>query len=116
MPRFGCTRECMVTTVEDGKVLATERLTATAQSIGPVLETERVSVLICGGIHPRFQQLLQGQNIEIVWGVMGDWQDVLQAYLNGTLQQDRTCCVHRRGREGCHFRRGYQGGKSNARI
>jgi predicted Fe-Mo cluster-binding NifX family protein len=116
MPRFGCTREFMVATVEDGTMLATERLPATAQNIGPVLEAEGVSVLICGGIHQRFQQLIQERNIEIIWGVMGYWQDVLQAYLNGTLQYDWTLCVRRRGREGCHFRWGYQGGENNARI
>ena len=107
MPRFGCTREFMVATIEDGTMLATERLPATAQNIGPVLEAEGVSV---------FQQLVQERNIEIVWGVMGYWQDVLKAYLNGTLQYDRTLCVHQRGREGCHFRWGYQGGENNARI
>lgn len=108
MPRFGCAREMIVATVEDGRVLATRRLAATTYDIQPLLDVEQVSVLICGGIHPRFQQLLQSRNIEIIWGVVGPWQDVLHAYLNGTLQRDHTLCGRRRIGEGCHHRQRYQ--------
>jgi predicted Fe-Mo cluster-binding NifX family protein len=116
MPRFGCTRECIVATVEDDRVLATERLTVTTRDIRSLFTAKRVSVLICGGIHPRFQHFLQGDKIDIIWGVVGNWQDVLQAYLNGTLQHDRVFCARKRGGERCHFRRGHQGGDSNASI
>lgn len=109
MPRFGCAREMIIATVEDGKVLATKCLTATAYDIQSLSDAEQVSVLICGGIHPRFQQLLQQQNVEIIWGVVGQWQDVLQAYLNGTLQYDHTLCWRRRAGKRHHPRQRHQG-------
>lgn len=94
MPRFGCTRDIMVISVTDGVVSATKRLTIAPRDLRPVLAEEQVSLVICGGIHPRFQQQLQQQQIGVVWGAVGPWRDVLQAYLNGTLQHDRNLCRH----------------------
>ena len=115
MPRFGFTREIMVVTVEGDKIVSRKRLTMTQEmfpSLPAMLTSERISVMICGGIHPRFQQAIQEQNIQIVWGVVGEWQDVLQAYLNGTLHSDPTFCLrlrHGRGhRRGSRFREGQQ--------
>ncbi len=108
MPRFGCAREVMVVTVEAGTVLATQRLTAATQDLQSLLVEEHVSLVICGGIHPRFQQRLQEQGIDIVWGVVGHWRDVLQAYLDGTLQHDHNLCMRRRQSERCQLRHRHQ--------
>jgi predicted Fe-Mo cluster-binding NifX family protein len=113
MPRFGFTREIMVVTVEGDKIVSRKRLTMTQEmfpSLPAMLTSERISVMICGGIHPRFQQAIQEQNIQLVWGVVGEWQDVLQAYLKGTLQSNPTFCLrHGRGhRRGSRFREGQQ--------
>ena len=106
MPRFGCTREIIVVTVEDGQIVSKKREQITPKTIMSLFASERISVMICGGIHPRFQQALQEQNIQLVWGVIGKWQDVLQAYLNGTLQSNPAFCLrHGRRRESC-FRGG----------
>jgi predicted Fe-Mo cluster-binding NifX family protein len=107
MPRFGFTRKIMVVTVEDGRIVSRKRLKMTPEtliSLPAVLASERVSVMICGGIHPRFQQAIQGQNIQLVWGVVGEWQDVLQAYLKGTLQSNPTFCLRHGRRRGSRFR------------
>ena len=108
MPRFGCTREVMVVTVEAGTVCATKRLTAAMPDLQPLLADEHVTILICGGIHPRFQQRLQQQHVEIVWGVVGDWRDVVQAYLDGTLRHNPNLCVPRRPHEECRLRHRHQ--------
>jgi predicted Fe-Mo cluster-binding NifX family protein len=108
MPRFGCTREMMVVTVEDGRIVSRKRVMMTPEmfvSLPAVLASEHISVMICGGIHPRFQQTLQGQNIQLVWGVVGDWQEVLQAYLNGTLQTNPAFCLRRDFRRDRRLRR-----------
>ena len=105
MPRFGCTREIIVVTVEGGQRVSLKRLTMTPEtlvSVPALLTSERVSVMICGGIHPRFQQGLRRHNIRFVWGVVGEWQDVLQAYLDGTLQSNPSFCL----RHGHGFKRG----------
>ena len=117
MPRFGCTREMIIVSVEDGKIISNKQLTITLQAdILRLAVSEQVSVLICGGIHPRFQQILQEQNIELVWGVVGEWQEVLQAYLEGTLQTNPTFCPHQGRRRGLRFRKRHTGGENYARI
>ncbi len=97
MPRFGCTRKIIVVIVEDGSAVATQELTlapGTLTTLPGLLASEQVSILICGGIHPRFQQMFQAHGIRLIWGVIGDWRDVLQAYLQGTLQTDPAFCLH----------------------
>ncbi len=106
MPRFGCTREIIVVTVEDGRIASRKRMKITPQTFMSLLASERVSVMICGGIHPRFQQVIQGQNIQLVWGVVGEWQDVLQAHLNDTLQPNPAFCPRHDRKRGSRFRGG----------
>jgi predicted Fe-Mo cluster-binding NifX family protein len=111
MPRFGFTREIIVVTVEDEKVVSNRRLTISQEellSLPAMLASEQVSVLICGGIHPRFQQAIQQQRIELIWGVIGDWQEVVSAYLDGTLQSNPAFCLcHGRGK-GTRLRAGHR--------
>jgi predicted Fe-Mo cluster-binding NifX family protein len=112
MPRFGCTREIMVVSIEDGRIASKKRLGITPEmflSLPTVLASEQVSVMICGGIHPRFQQAIQEQKIQLVWGVVGEWQEVLQAYMNGTLRSNSTFCLRHDSIRGYRLRRGRQG-------
>jgi predicted Fe-Mo cluster-binding NifX family protein len=111
MPRFGCTREVMVVTIEGGQIVSRKQVLITPErflSLPAVLASERVSVVICGGIHPRFQQMIQSQNIQLIWGVIGEWQDVLQAYLNGTLRSNPAFCLRNGSGRGYRLRRGQQ--------
>ncbi len=98
MPRFGCTREILIVAVENGKVISKKRLPVTQEmffSLPDFFGAEQVSMMMCGGIHPRFQQAIQEQNIELIWGLIGEWQEIVQAYLNGTLQSNPALCLHR---------------------
>lgn len=109
MPRFGCTHEILIVTVEDRNIISKRRLPVTQEkffSLPALLASEQVSVMICGGIHPRFQQAIQAQSIELIWGVMGEWQEIVQAYLNGTLQSNPAFYLYyRHGRhKGFRFR------------
>jgi len=114
MPRFGCTREMMIVTVEDGRIVSYRQMTVTPEmllTLSSVLAAEQVSVFICGGIQPHFQQAIQSQQIELIWGIVGEWQAVVQVYLQGTLQSDPSFCLRhglgqgRRLRQGQHRRR-----------
>jgi predicted Fe-Mo cluster-binding NifX family protein len=111
MPRFGCTREIIVVVVEGDRIAARKRVLMTPEmfvSLPELLASEQISVMICGGIHPRFQEAILRQNVQLVWGVVGEWQDVLQAYLNGTLQTNPSFCLHRGPRRGHRLRKGHQ--------
>jgi predicted Fe-Mo cluster-binding NifX family protein len=44
-----------------------------------------VSILITGGIQERFQEMFHQANIRVIWGVIGEIKDVLEAYQKGIL-------------------------------
>lgn len=48
-----------------------------------------VDILICGAITGYFARLLRAAGIEVIPGISGDPEEVLTAYLNGTLSNDR---------------------------
>lgn len=112
MPRFGMTREIIIASVADGKIASEKRVAMTAENfmtLPRMLSAEQVSVLICGGIHPRFQQAFEHEQIQVIWGVIGAWRDVIHAYLNDSLETDPAFCLHRHGfRRGFRFRQGQQ--------
>lgn len=118
MPRFGCAREITIVSVEDTDFALKKRIALSPEdvlSLPNILQAEQVSLVICGGIHSRFQQLLAKQHIRVLWGTVGDWQDVMRAYLDGTLQTTRCGCEHRGDGQGHRVRQG-QGGKCYAEI
>lgn len=102
MPRFGSTREMKVITVEDGSIVGNKQVSLTPQTFLPCLISEKVSVVICGGIHPRFQQAIRESGIQLIWGVVGEWEEVLQGYLKGTLQTNPIFCLSRRQHHRLH--------------
>lgn len=112
MPRFGLTREMIIATVANGKIASDKRLTMTAEmflTLPKIFIVEQVSVVICGGIHPRFQEAFERQQIQVIWGVIGEWRSVIRAYLDGSLQTDPAFCLHHHGhRRGFRFRQGQQ--------
>ncbi len=50
-----------------------------------ILVEAGVQVVIVGGIQERFQQMFCRQNIEVIWGIMGEIGDVIRAYHQGLL-------------------------------
>ena len=53
-----------------------------------LLTEEGVSVLLCGAVSKPLQIMLEDSGIDLVYGLRGMKDVVLQAYLNGTLQGD----------------------------
>jgi hypothetical protein len=50
-----------------------------------ILLRGKVEVIICGGCTKNFQEVLRGNNIEVIWGIAGELPDVLKAYRGHTL-------------------------------
>ena len=48
-----------------------------------------VDVLICGAVSRSFADLLKAAGIDIISGLSGDIEDILQAYFSGTLNQSK---------------------------
>lgn len=107
MPRFGCTRQLVIARIEDGQIAEQKQISLTNElfrELPTILIREQVTLMICGGIHPRFQHLLHQQQIEVLWGIRGEWSQVVQAYLEGTLLPDPRCRwqQHRPQQHGFH--------------
>jgi len=111
MPRFGCTRQLVIACIQRNEIVEQKQLTLTNESFGElpaILVSEQVTLMICGGIHPRFQHLLHQQQIEVAWGVRGEWRQAVQAYLAGTLQSNPQYCRPQRQHHGFHGHRNHQ--------
>ena len=44
-----------------------------------------VQAVIVGGIQERYQAMFLNNHIEVIWGVIGEVKDVIQAYIKDTL-------------------------------
>jgi predicted Fe-Mo cluster-binding NifX family protein len=87
-PRFDMTREVLILDKWGPGEETGEKM-----HLPPALPEDRLRILvqkgvqtvIVGGIQERFQQMFQRQDIEVIWGVMGKIEDVIQAYHQGLL-------------------------------
>jgi len=106
LPRFGLAREFALADLD----CTSEAILEMARSEWPSwrwpsvpewLKAEGASGVLCSGIHPRFQQALQDEGLWVVWGFMGEVQEVLQLWLlQGAVQgrgpaETSSCCRRR---------------------
>ena len=102
-PRFGCSAQFLVATVEEGGVWAQEVKDVSHLApwqLSEFLASLGVTKVICGGVHRRFQEELARCGIEIIWGVIGPAADALEALRAGTLRTDQFICPGWRGGRG----------------
>jgi hypothetical protein len=55
-------------------------------------------VVISGGMNQHFQSLFRRRGIEVIWGIIGEADDVLAAFMTGRLSPGMGCCLGRRKR------------------
>jgi predicted Fe-Mo cluster-binding NifX family protein len=71
------------------------------------LASQGVTKVIAGGVNWHLQEILRVHNIDVVWGIMGDVDEVLEFYLKKGLQDGMGPCPPTRGRRrrfrGFHF-------------
>lgn len=86
---FGHTPEFAVFEVENQSIVSEKVLSSGEAGHGAlagVLAQEKVDLLICGGIGGGAINALSGVGIEVLGGASGNVRQVVEAYLNGTLQ------------------------------
>jgi predicted Fe-Mo cluster-binding NifX family protein len=59
---------------------------ASADQICHLAMTEKVQVVICGGIEDTYYRYLVWKGIEVIDSVIGHYQSALNQYIRGTLQ------------------------------
>ncbi len=87
-PCFEYSSTMAIFTVEEGKVVA--QVDFPLESKVPydrvrLMRLEQVEVVICGGVQESFEDILQTNGIEVISWVSGKVEDLIRAYLAGTL-------------------------------
>lgn len=108
-PRFGCAREFLLVTHENGR--STDRTTVETAAVAPgrvpaLLESLGVTEVICGGIHRRFLHDLRARGVQVVWGVIGPAEDALEARLADRIRTNQVVTAARCRRRRERRRRG----------
>ncbi len=101
---FGRTKQFKLYTVLKGEVVSSEVVDTNGSGHGALadfLSNLEVGLLICGGIGGGAQMALAQAGISIIGGAHGDTDAVVQAFLDGTLEDDPAggCCHHHEGEE-----------------
>lgn len=87
-PRFDLTCEAWIGSIHDGVVVRSRNVVlpqASSEGLCHLAVTEDVDSLVCGGIEDEFYQYLNWKRITVFDNVIGPLEQVVQAYINGTL-------------------------------
>jgi len=87
-PRFDCANTLLVVEIADGaEVSRQEQMLGNMPSGHRVMHLRRlgVNVLLCGGLHRRLAHELAAAGIEVIGGLWGEAEAIIQAYLRGEL-------------------------------
>ena len=107
-PRFGYTRDFLIVEVEGNKEVSRRTLVVEmhhSARIADLLAREGVGLILSGGMDPWFQEQFRLRNIGVIWGLIGEADDVLAHYLEGQVfsgmghcpARGRRCRTRRRG-------------------
>lgn len=98
-PRYGYSQGVLVVEVNSQGEFGRKTLETTRyfpEKIPELLRKEGVEVVISGGMNQHFQNLFRLQGIDVIWGVIGEVDDVLAAFSSGRLSPGMGCCPARR--------------------
>lgn len=102
-PHFGRTESFKLYDVEGGKVVSSEVVGTNGVSHGALaglLAANAVDVLICGGLGGGALAALQQAGVTVYGGTQGPADDVVEAFLAGSLQQTASASCHAHDHEG----------------
>lgn len=96
---FGhCQQFALVEVNEAGEMLGATNLTPPAHEPGVLprwLREQGAGVIIAGGMGRRAQALFSQSGVEVVVGApVGEPEDIISAYLGGTLETGQNLCDH----------------------
>jgi predicted Fe-Mo cluster-binding NifX family protein len=74
------------------------------EQIPVVLSKEGVEVVISGGMNHHFQNLFRLRGIEVIWGIIGEADEVLRVFKSGQLTPGMGFCQRGLGRRQRRFR------------
>jgi predicted Fe-Mo cluster-binding NifX family protein len=99
-PRFGYSQGMLIVEVSGKSEIGRKNLKVGnyyPDQIPEILGKEGVEVVISGGMNHHFQNLFRLQGIEVIWGIIGEADDVLAAFTADQLTTGMGSCP--RGRK-----------------
>ena len=99
---FGKSKSFQIVTIEDSKVTETKELSAEKLQhnhggLAGLLKEEGVNLIITGGIGQGALDSLKEENFEVIRGISGKIEDIINSYLNGELKDTNVVCNHDHG-------------------
>ena len=97
---FGMSKSFVIATIGDKKILSIEEISAAElshqhQGLADLLVKSGATVVITGGIGGGAIAGLQQNGLEVIKGASGEYKNVIEEYINGTLEnKDETCNHH----------------------
>lgn len=94
---FGHCSKFVIFSVEEGKIVNKECLTAPEHAPGAYpkfMSEEKVNVIITGGMGHKAMDMLTAFGIEVILGAEGNIEDVMAVYLKGELKSNGAACAH----------------------
>jgi predicted Fe-Mo cluster-binding NifX family protein len=89
-PRFDLATEAMIVSFDTDRKRSDERLVvlpkASAEELCQLILSERIQVVICGGIEDEYYQYLKWKHVEVLDSVIGSTEAVLDRYLKESLR------------------------------
>lgn len=100
---FGHTKEFVIFSVENNKVVSEEYITPPPHEPGVLpkfLADNDVNTIITGGMGAMAVRLFNTNNIEVILGAGGNIQTAISEYIDGTLLSSGSACDHQHGDHG----------------
>jgi predicted Fe-Mo cluster-binding NifX family protein len=100
-PRFGYSQRIMIVDLDDRQEARRKTFEVRRyfpEQIPEVLWKEGVEIVISGGMNHYFQNLFRSQGIQVIWGIIGEVEEVLAAFIAGRLTPGMGCCHQGRRR------------------
>jgi hypothetical protein len=90
-PRLAWSTQLRLAVIEEGRVVGEE--VRDVRDFGPgalagLLCSLPVDTIVCGGIPPEYEWLLERRGTAVIWGVIGTTSQVLVALARGRLARD----------------------------
>ncbi|MFX1273683.1 MAG: NifB/NifX family molybdenum-iron cluster-binding protein [Promethearchaeota archaeon] len=95
-PHFGRAPEFTIITIEDGKLIEKNVFSNPGHTVGSIpqfINEKGAKCMITGGMGHRAVQFFQQYGIEVVMGVSGDINEVIENIINGTLIGGESLCA-----------------------
>ncbi len=90
-PRFDLATEVLIALSDGSPIVPGEEKIvvlpqASAEQLCHLILTEKIQVVICGGIEEEYYQYLTWKQVDVYDSVVGSWEDVLACYGRGRLK------------------------------